>query len=148
MRCATHGRITDVPTVSLDIDRCWITLADDLDGDAIVCGSTQTTPGDSQLDGDLRHYAGNRVRAVIRDQDDRTLTYTLRHLSPTEFEKLKSWRGRVVLLRTMDGQRIFCVYSNPQDHRVIGTTPDDDPDGIATFDVDVIFFRVTFDEAV
>lgn len=136
-----------MPTVSLAINRVWITDPDDPGGDVLICGSTQPSTISVALEGDLRHYAGGRSRASVRDQDDKTVPLTLVHLSPADLVLLVAWRGRTVLLRTMDGEREFVVYSEVPYRRFIGTTPSDDPDGIVTYDVEMTFFRVSYNES-
>lgn len=135
-----------MPTVSLAISRCWITLASDLDGDRVISGTVQNTPAAVPKDGDLRHYAGGRSRYSVRDQDDLTLTYTFIHVSPADIVQLLAWRGETVLLRTMDGQRAFCAYQDVPYDRSIGSVPDDDPNGIVTYDAEIQFLRVTYNE--
>lgn len=133
--------------VSVETDRSWVTLADDPSGPAIVCGTRQGSSAGSTLDGEVRSYAGGRTRAVIRDQDSRTRPLTLRHLSPSELDRLMDWRGRVVLLRTTDGERMFCVYFSVGDRPMLRTTPEDGSDNV-TYDADVTFTRVSYDESV
>jgi hypothetical protein len=129
-------------TASLDIDRCWITLASDPSGPAVVCGTRQSSPADAVLDGELRHYAGNRVRAAVRDQDDLTLPLTLVWLSSMDKDQIVSWRGQPVLVRTMEGERFYAVYFSAPYHRALHTSTG------TSFNIDVSFQRVTFDESV
>jgi hypothetical protein len=135
-------------TAGITSERLWLTLASAPDGDAIVCGSNQTSAIDVPLDGEVRHYAGNRTQAVVRDQDDLTLPLTLRHLSITQLSLLRTWRGKIVLVRTMEGERFFAVYFNCAYKRVLFTTPDDDPTDIVTYDADISLQRVSYNEAV
>lgn len=135
-----------MPTVSLAISRCWITDPSDPTGDRVVCGSVETSPVLNPADGELQQFAGNRSRPVVRDQTAQQLPYTLVRLSPADVQQLLDWRGRVLLLRTMDGQRAFSVYFDVPYRRFIGTIPDDDPDGIVTYDADLTFNRVSYSE--
>lgn len=134
--------------VTLVGTRCWVTLASDTDGPAVICGSQQSSGVDAPLDGEVRHYAGNRAQAIVRDQDDRTLALTLKHLSRGDRDLLLAWRGQVVLVRTMDAERFFAVYFNAPYRRVLRTTPEDGSDGDVTYDMDIAFQRVSWKESV
>lgn len=134
-------------TISIEADRAWLVEAANPTGAAVVCGTSQTTAGSATLDGDFRYYAGGRVGVAVRDQDLRQLPLTLKHLSPAERDQIEAWRGVTLLLRTVDGAVMFCSYLSISDKRVLRTTPDDESDNV-TYDVDVTFTRVSFDEAV
>lgn len=136
-----------MPTVSLDMTRTWITLASDPDGYAIKCGSTQPSAVDVPLEGEIRYYAGGRNQAAIRDAEAKTLNYTLLHLSPADKDMLVAWRGKTVLLRTVEGEREFVVYFNCPYRRVLHSRPED-ASAEVTFDAEVTFSRVTYSEAV
>jgi len=128
--------------------RLWITLAGVADGTAVVCGTQQSQAVDTPLDGEVRHYAGNRIQGVIRDQDDKSMPLTLRHLSTTDRDQLIAWRGQVVLVRTIESERFFAVYYNVPYRRMLGTTPDDGSTDGVTYDVDLVFQKVSWNEAV
>lgn len=133
-------------TVTLSSDRLW--LSDPTDpSNVVVCGSTETEGTVDALDGDIRVYAGGIVEGVVRDQDMRSRTMTLVHLSAADHARVIAWRGTPLLLRTVDGERFFVFYLNVTSHKVLRTTPDDGI-GTTTFDCDITFARVSFDETL
>lgn len=127
--------------------RAWITLAEDPDGTAIICGTRQTSPIDSGLDGEVVYYAGGRSQPAVYDQDLTTAHYTLAHLSPDQLLQIRSWRGKVVLLRTVEGERLFGTYFAAPYSRDLFTTPEDDSAEV-TFDVDIELQQVSYNEEV
>lgn len=133
-------------TVTVDADRMWI--SDPADPSSYVqCGTRQSSPADNPLDGEVRYYAGGRAQGVVRTQDVYTRPLTLAHLSQADQEQVTAWRGKVVLVRTVEGSRFFAVYFNATVQRVLRTNPENGYEDY-TFDVDVTFTRVSYDESV
>lgn len=136
-----------MPIVTLDLNRAWITDPADPGGARIVCGTQAPTGATATLDGAIRHYAGNRVQAEVYDQDELQIPLTLRHLAQSELQQLLDWRGVTVLLRRPDGTRTYCTYLTVTHRIVYRTIPEDSSDTL-TYDADVVFVQVSYDEAV
>jgi hypothetical protein len=132
----------------LDVDRAWITLASDPSGASVICGTKQVSATGAPIDGEVIHYAGKRAQAAVYDQDDRAPHYTLSHLSWDQLQQILLWRGQVVLFRTVDGGRVFGVYFDCPYTRSLFTTPPDGTEGTTTFDAEVQFYSVTYNEEV
>lgn len=133
--------------ITLGTTRTWITDPTAPGGASVVCGSVQQSPTSVPLDGDIRHYAGGRTQGVVRDQDDKILSYQLVFLSPTALAQLIAWRGRTVLLRTFEAERVFAVYYDCPYSRALNSS-DDVPSAGITFTAAVTFTRVSYTEAV
>jgi hypothetical protein len=133
-------------TTQLSTDRTWISDPMDPGGASIVCGSRAEAISDA-LDGDTYYYAGGLVEGTARPQDTRTYPVVLAHLSAAAYAQFLVWRGRTVLVRTIDGERFFGYYLSMETDRVLRTTPDDDI-GTTTYDVSITFTRVSFDETL
>lgn len=136
-----------MPTVSIESSRTWITDPTDPGGARVVCGTRVSTSAVATLDGAIRHYAGNRVQAEIYDQDEQQIPLTLAHLSPVEMQWILNHRGRTVLLRRPDGTRAFCTYLTVSYRPIYRTVPDDGSDRL-TYDADVVFVQVSYDETL
>jgi hypothetical protein len=132
-------------TVEIDVSRAWLSDPANPTGPIVACGTLEQ---DSvfTMDGDLRIYAGPVVEMATRTQDTRTKQLTMRHLSPAQAEQVRSWRGRQLLLRTADGDRMFCAYLEIDRTRLLRTTPDDGTPGSTTYDLQITFQQVSFDE--
>jgi len=62
------------------------------------------------LTGSVRAYAGGRTRVITTPGDTRTSPVTFRVVSGPDLETLRSWRGRVLLLRDPQGWRRWGTY--------------------------------------
>lgn len=103
--------------VALQLDRLWINLLST--GDAV---SARTAPGrkrTAEVDGEVRVYAGGRLRAITRLGDRGTFAFTLRLVSLATIETLEDWQGRAVQVRDHRGQRWFGVFHAvlPTEHK-------------------------------
>lgn len=126
--------------------RTWIT--DVIDGSSIQVGTRQTSGPSLALTGAVRYFAGNFAAAASIDQDVHTRTYTIAHISAADASWLYTRRGKTVLVRTYDGERFFAVYFTTSPLRHIGTTPDVDDGSGVTYDTDIEFTEVSYDESV
>lgn len=133
-------------TITLPSDIAW--LSDPANPDNIVvCGTRDTAGVADTLDGDIRVYAGGVVEGVVREQDIQTRDITLCHLTAADLAQVRAWRGTPLLLRTSDGYHAFVFYLATDHHRVMRTTPSDGI-GSTTYDVDVTFTQISFDETL
>lgn len=132
-------------TAQVTETRAW--LSDPYDtSSSIVCGTVETTPLSVQQSGDLRYFAGNIVEGVLYAQTQTSRTLVLRHLSSRQKDQVALWVGKLLLLRTVDGERMFVFYQGITQTKMLRTTPEDGTAEDFTFDVEVQFYRVSFDE--
>jgi hypothetical protein len=86
------------------------------------------------------------VEGVARQQDTKVIQLTLKHLSATQRAQVIAWRGKPVLLRTVEGERTFGFYLGVTQQRLLRTTPDDGTTDTVTYDLGITFNRISFDE--
>lgn len=118
---------------------------------SVSCGTVSQSGGwTEQLDGEIVYYAGGLVGAQTYEQDIVTRAITLRHLSAPDVQVLRGWRGRTILFRFADGEKLFGTYFQISVKPLYQTTPADGDlsNGNLTFDVDLSISRVSYSEAV
>lgn len=59
---------------------------------------------------DVRIYAGGRRRIINTPADVRSSALTLHRVSTADVETLRTWRGRVLLIRDFQGWRRFGTF--------------------------------------
>jgi hypothetical protein len=90
--------------------RAWILDPTDPFGYAIVCGTRDSGGSSTAVDGEIVHYAGGWIGSAVYSQDDTGRSITLARLTLSDVEQLKLWRGRTLLFRFTEGERIFAVF--------------------------------------
>jgi hypothetical protein len=114
----------------------------------LFCGSAQSSGLTDTLDGEVRYYAGGLAEPSVRSQDSRSYPITLKHLSSVQVAQVRAWRGTTLIVRSVDGERFFATYFAIAPRRVLRTTPEDGTPEQVTYDVDIEFTRVSFDETL
>ena len=95
-------------SVLVAFDDVWLT--DVADPTVSVQASSPEREETAHLDGEVRFYAGGRRRVITSMSDARTYPLTLQWLTPADVDQLRSWRGRVLLLRDSLGRRVFGTF--------------------------------------
>ena len=95
-------------TVTLTFTDVWLT---DVANPAMsVHGSFSERKSDDEVAGDVRPYAGGRLRSITSARTKATYPIVVQLLSDSDAALLKAWRGRVLLLRDSAGRRVFGTY--------------------------------------
>lgn len=133
-------------TTIVDFSRAWLSDPADPTDNPLVCG-TQRTTGDATdaIDGEVRYFAGDQSQLVSRTTETRTVPVTLRVLTPAQFAQIKSWKGKVLLLRTAQGEKMFGGYLALTYKPYLRTSVGDDG---RAFDVALTFTEISYSEAV
>jgi hypothetical protein len=124
-------------TIDVVFAGTWIT-------NPVTLASVQAFTTDSKeqntLDGSVRKYAGGRSRVITSAADTRTSTMTFRAVSAADLETLRSWRGRVLLLRDPQGWRRWGTFLGVDVTRMYQVPP--------IYDVSLTFTDLTYVEGV
>lgn len=95
---------------SLTGTRTWLTDPLTPGGAAVVCGSRRDGQAADAIDGELVQYAGFRTELESYDSGTLTLPITFAGLTGAQLAQITAWKGRTLLLRTIDGQRYYGGY--------------------------------------
>ena len=93
---------------TLRLTTLWINLAGTGTGFAAPSTARAFTSG---VSGDVRAYAGGRVRLFTQEAVTGALDVTLVKLTLDQVETLESWRGQTVLVRDHRGQRWWGAFT-------------------------------------
>lgn len=115
----------------------WLTSAADLTSSIQV--QTKSIVESPEVKGDVRVYAGGRLRAVTLAGKPRTIALNLTLVPRATIDQLDAWAGTELLLRDPFGLRRWGVYFTFQ--RTQHPYPD-------LSDITLTFNEVTHDEAV
>lgn len=126
-------------TVLVTFNDLW--LCDVTDPSVTVHASYPKDARTAHLDGDFRSYAGGRVRIITTPADARTHPITLQWLTPAQVDTLDGWRGKVLLLRTDDGRRVFGSYLDCDPEFILAN-------GVRCAILPLVFTELTYDESV
>lgn len=96
----------------LELRHVWINL---LSTGIAVHAYSSDRGRETGVDGEVRKYAGGRLRAVSSVGTRGTFAFKLRDLSDADIERLKSWYGQPVVVRDHRGRRYFGVYFGLQE---------------------------------
>lgn len=122
---------------SVDLDRAWIHRTDDLS--VYVSAFSADWDDVEQIPGEVRRYAGGRLRIVSRPGKQQVLSVTLRYVPLVSIETLRSWAGSLLLVRDKRGRKLYGTFFS---------TEVSDLKGVAYADVTLEFSQVTYAEAV
>lgn len=64
----------------------------------------------SEIPGEVRRYAAGRLRTITRVGEAQNIGATLRLVSDTDLEQLKTWLGALLLVRDHRGRLMFGTY--------------------------------------
>jgi hypothetical protein len=132
-------------TVIVAATRAWLTDPLDPGGASVQCGTRRDGPLADVQDGELLVFAGNRSELVTYDTGSVTLPLTFAFLTPAQYAQVLLWRGRTLLLRTIDGLRYFGGYLSINQ----GAFYRGGGDGTAPFyDAGVTFLGTTYTDTV
>lgn len=122
---------------SVDLDRAWVHRTDDL---SVYVSSFSAEWDDvEQVDGEVRAYAGGRLRVIRRATQRRTLKVTLRYVPLADIDTLRGWAGDVLMVRDKRGRKMFGTFFSSQVS---------DLKGLTYADVTLEFQQVSYTEAV
>jgi hypothetical protein len=91
--------------VTVYLERSILQLADDPTV-AVVCGTSGRSDNFEQ-EGTFRSYANGATRLILGTATQRVLPITLRALSPTQVQTVRSMIGRTCLFRDTYGRRVW-----------------------------------------
>jgi hypothetical protein len=91
----------------LELRQVWINLLST--GAAVHAYSSDRGRGTS-VDGEVRKFAGGRLRGISSEGQRGQFTFKLRDVTNDDIETLKSWYGRPVIVRDHRGRRYFGLY--------------------------------------
>lgn len=117
-------------------------------GYKIASGIVRPDSAEGGLDGEFREFAGGRTQLVLYNMPAYIFPVTFVSLDQADFEQMTTrvsdggWMGALLLLRTIDGKRIFGAYLSYTENPHFVTSS-----GI-THDVTVQFTQVTYQEFV
>lgn len=110
-------------TVILPMTRAW--LLDPLNPTVTIsCGSRAPQDTTDDIDGEIRQYAGNKAQIVTRTSTALIRPITFAALTAAQYEQISAWKGRLLLLRTVDGRRIYGGYFSIAKRRYYNATVD------------------------
>lgn len=122
---------------SVDLDRAWLHRTDDL---SVYVSAFSADWNDVEtVAGEVRTYAGGRMRIVSRPRRQQTLSVTLRYVPLADIDTLRDWAGDVLMLRDKRGRKLYGTFF---------TSTVKDLKGVAYADVEFTFSQVTYIEAV
>lgn len=121
----------------LNLTMMWVNRLDT--GDSVSGQSSIQRGRQHSVDGEVSTWAGGRQRASMTDGERGQFAFTLRILSLTTVEKLRTWIGIPVQVRDARGQRFFGVFFSvePKEWRES-----------AIYDVDIALRVITYVEGV
>lgn len=119
--------------------RSWLTDPADPGGAMLRVGTRRTSGGTAARDGELRVFVGGVTQLVAYDTDTLDTPITLVGLDAVAVQQLRDWRGTLLLLRRIDGSRMYggflSIAENPLGNSQLT-------------DCDVVFSRVTYSDAL
>lgn len=134
-------------TTTLTLTRAW--LSDPLDpaDNNLQCGTRTPSDLTDTQDGEFRPFAGNRVQLVVRELETLTRPIVFAALTPAQMQQVRDWKGKLLCLRTIDGERIFGAYLSVSEKHYYNTSVDGGATWTA-YDATVTFTQVSFTESV
>lgn len=93
---------------SVTLARMWINLASDLT-QAVQLRHTNWSGQDS-IPGEVREYAGGRVRPVLHEAALASQKFSALTDDMTVVDQLKAWLGQTVLVRDLRGRSAWVVF--------------------------------------
>lgn len=103
----------------LRLHQVWINL---LSTGAAVHAYSSDRGRETSIDGEVRKYAGGRLRAISSVGTRGSFVFKLRDVTNDDIERLKSWYGQPVCVRDHRGRRYFGVYFNVAETERTDTT--------------------------
>lgn len=129
-------------TTTLPLTLAWLVLANNPTLTPIQCGTTRTTNQTDTIDGEFRVYGGGRIQVITRPTDITVVPINFKNLTAAQFAQIKSWRGQLLLYRSIDGDRFFGSYLAVSKTRYLYTSVG------PSYDAAVSFEQTTYNEAV
>lgn len=96
----------------LELRQVWINL---LSSGVAVHGWSSDRGRETSVDGEVRKYAGGRLRAVSSVGTRGSFAFKLRDITNNDIEMLKSWYGQPVVVRDHRGRVYFGVFFSVQE---------------------------------
>lgn len=90
------------------LNRLWLHDAANLADNVAI--RVQQIDEEKSVDGDVRKYAGGRLRSVSSAGTRRTVEVELRLIERADVDTVKGWVGRKLMLRDPRGRKIFGVF--------------------------------------
>lgn len=119
----------------------WLTDPLDPGGDAVQCGTRRPQPLTDTTDGELVLFAGGRAEMAVYDAEQVNMPLTFAALNGTQLAQLRTWKGRTLLLRTIDGARLYGAYLTVAQTTYLLASP-------VLYDAEVMFQAVTYSDTV
>lgn len=127
-------------TTTLAVNRAWLTDPLDPGGASVVAGTVRSQAFAESQDGELVVFAGFRTELASYDSVTASLGITFKALTMAQVNQLRAWKGRTLLLRTADGQRLYGGFLAVSAPAYLLAGP--------LYDADVSFQVVSFTDSV
>lgn len=127
---------------SVSASLAWLVDPADPSTAPLTFGTRTNSDPSLNVDGDYRQYSNGASQIVVYETQTSTVAYTLVGLTRDQRVQLENWRGKTLLLRTVDGDRWFVAYLGISPHRRLRTSA-----GVR-YDVSITFNIVSYDESV
>lgn len=132
-------------TAILNLRRAWLIDPASPTGFSFTSGTRRTGEETDAVEGEVRQFAGGRRQLIVRDAVLFTMPIQFVNLSLADVAAFRSHKGALLLLRTVQGERVFGGYL--QMSVATQTNTSKGLYGMA-FDVTVQFFETSYVEAV
>lgn len=119
----------------------WLTDPLTPGGPSIQCGTRRPQPLADSQDGELVLFAGGRAELATYDAHQVDMPLVFAAITGTQLAQLKAWEGRTLLLRTIDGMRLYGGYFSVAQTTYYLSTP-------VIYDAEVRFQGVTYSDAI
>lgn len=126
---------------SVDSVRAWLVDPTDPTANPLSFGTRTSTDPALSIDGEYRQYSNGASQMVAYATQTSTVAYVLVNLDRAARIQIEQWRGKTLLLRTVDGDRWFVSYLGISPHRRLRTSS-----GVR-YDVSITFSIVSYDES-
>lgn len=128
-------------TTTLTGTLAWLTDPLTPGGASVQCGTRRPQPITDTTDGDLVLFAGGRAELAVYDAVTVNMPLVFAALTTTQLAHLKAWKGRTLLLRTIDGMRLYGGYFTVAQTTYLLASP-------ILYDAEVQFQGVTYTDTV
>lgn len=98
---------------SMDLGTVWLNSAVDY-SDALAVEYVTGVEFDPTQNGEVRVYAGGRLRDISWDGDQQVLTLTFGVMARTAVQWVEAHAGKPIVVRDPVGRKFFGVYRNPR----------------------------------
>jgi hypothetical protein len=131
--------VTTLTTLTATL--AWLTDPLDPGGDSVQCGTRRPQPLTDTTDGELVLFAGGRAEMAVYDAEQVNMPVVFAALTGAQLAQVKAWKGRTLLLRTIDGARLYGAYLAVAQTTYLLASP-------VVYDAEVMFQAVSYSDTV